>query len=279
MLTRIILCLGIIGAVQAAEYWPGRQWRTALPESQGIDSQALTAALDQVLQQKLGVHSVLVIRHGHAVLDAYVYPYNPGTPHDVASVTKSITSVLTGIAVGQGILKLDQPLLGFFPSEAPANPDEKKRRITIENMLRMESGLECGYVPGEVELEQMKRSPNWVRFALALPMKYDPGTHSSYCSPGYHLLGSAIGAAARQSELEFGRKHLFGPLGIRDVEWTADPQGRTHGWGDSHFYPQDLAKIGYLYLQGGEWDGKQIVPKDWVATSTAPTTAPRGQPG
>src|SRR5215813_5455287 len=182
----------------AADYWPGRQWRTATPESQGIESQQLTAALDQVLQQRLGVHSVLVIRHGYAVLDAYVYPYHSTVPHDLASVTKSITSVLTGIAVGQGLVKLDQTALSFFPKERPGNPEASKQRITVENLLRMESGLECGYAPGERELEDMKRSPNWVQFALTLPMKYDPGTHSSYCSPGYHLLASVIGVAAKQ---------------------------------------------------------------------------------
>jgi hypothetical protein len=143
----------------------------------------------------------------------------------------------------------------------------------------MESGLDCGYAPGEAELEAMKRSPNWVRFALELPMKYDPGTHTAYCSPGYHLLGSILGAAAHESEFEFARKNLFAPLGIRDVVWPADAQGRTHGWGDSHFHPRDLAKIGYLYLRGGEWDGRQILPKQWVDMSTALPENPRGGPG
>ena len=82
-------------------------------------------------------------------------------------------------------------------------------------MLHMESGLDCGFLPGEQELEQMKRSANWVQYALSLPMKYDPGTHPSYCSPGYHLLGSIIGAASKMTEEEFGRKYLFGPLGIQ----------------------------------------------------------------
>jgi CubicO group peptidase (beta-lactamase class C family) len=263
----------------AAAYWPDRQWRTATPESQGLDSQVLAAAADQVLQKHLGVHSLLVIRHGYAVLDAYFYPYHSGTPHDLASVTKSITSTLTGIAVARGLIQTDQALLSFFPQEKPANPDEQKQRITVGNLVRMESGLDCGYTSGEQELEQMKRSANWVQFALALPMKYDPGTHSSYCSPGYHLLGSAIAAAAHQSELEFGRKYLFEPLGIREVVWAPDPQGRSHGWGDNHLYPADVAKIGYLYLHGGQWDGKQIVPREWVDRSTTPPTGERGGPG
>ena len=88
-----------------------------------------------------------------------------------------------------------------------------------------------------------------------------------------------IGVAAKTSELDFGRKHLFDPLDIKDVVWGADPQGRSHGWGDSHFYPRDIAKLGYLYLHGGEWKGKQIVPRDWVTMSIAPATGPRTEPG
>src|SRR5947209_3755696 len=260
-------------------YWPGEHWRTAPPESQGVDSQALASVVDQVVQKRLGVHSLLVIRHGYAVLDAYFYPYDSSVPHDLASVTKSITSALTGIAGERGLIREDQRALSFFPKKQPGQPDERKQQITVGNLLRMESGLECGYAPGEVELEQMKRSANWVQFALSLPMKYDPGTHSSYCSPGYHLLGSVIAAATHQSELEFGRKYLFEPLGIRDVIWADDPQGRSHGWGDSHLYPRDIAKLGYLYLHGGQWNGKQIVPGDWVARSIAPVTAESGGPG
>ena len=230
-------------------------------------------------QKQWGVHSLLVIRHGYVVANADFYPYNSAAPHDLASVTKTITSTLTGVAVANGLLKLDQTLLSFFPNESPANADDKKRSMTVGNLLHMESGLDCGYLPGEQELEQMKRSANWVQYALSLPMKYDPGTHASYCSPGYHLLGSVIGAAAHMSEADFGRKYLFGPLGMRDVVWGDDPQSRSHGWGDSHFYPRDVAKLGYLYLHGGEWNGKQIVPRDWVNMSITPPAGGRGEPG
>jgi CubicO group peptidase (beta-lactamase class C family) len=266
-------------SAQSSTYWPGREWRTSTPEAQGIDSHALAAVLDRIAEKRLGVHSLLVIRHGYAVLNATFYPYDPAVPHDLASITKTITSTLTGIASGQGILDLDRPLLSFFEDERPARPDEQKQRITVRHMLRMESGLDCGYLPGERELEQMKRSPNWVAFALALPMKYEPGTHAAYCSPGYHLLGAALGAAARQTEFEFAKKNLFEPLGIRDALWPPDAQGRSHGWGDSHLYPRDVAKIGYLYLNQGKWNGKQIVPAAWVAMSTAPHPADRNGPG
>jgi CubicO group peptidase (beta-lactamase class C family) len=277
----LLIALVFTAAIHAdsSTYWPGKQWRTAQPESQGIDSQALAAVLDHVREKHLGVHSLLIIRHGYAVLNAAFYPYNPAVLHDLASITKTITSTLTGIAAGQGILDINRPLLPFFPDEQPANPDEQKRSITVRHLLRMESGLDCGYLPGEQELEQMKRSANWVKFALALPMKYAPGTHAAYCSPGYHLLGSVIATAARETEFDFARKNLFEPLGIREAIWPPDPQGRTHGWGDSHLFPSDVAKIGYLYLHKGEWDGKRIVPADWVAMSTAPHPADRTVPG
>ena len=276
-----ILALGASLAYGAPDtgYFPSREWRVASPESQGLDSRLLASVIDQVVEKQLGVHSLLVIRHGYVVLDAYFYPNDATSPHDLASVTKTITSVLTGVAVGRGLLTLDQPLLSLFPKEAPPKPDDRTRKITVGDLLRMESGLDCGYTPGEQELEQMKRSADWVRFALALPMRFDPGTHSSYCSPGYHLLGAAIGAAAAMSEVDFGRKYLFEPLGIQKVVWADDPQGRNHGWGDSHFLPPDLARIGYLYLHGGNWNGQQIVPASWVTMSTTPPSGQRGGPG
>ena len=198
-------------------------------------------------------------------------------PHDLASVTKTITSTLTGVAVGNGLLRLDQPLLSFFPKEAPADADDKKKTITVGNLLRMESGLDCGYLPGEQELEQMKRSANWVQFALALADEIRSGHASVLLQPRLSSAGfRRLARRAHMTEAEFGQKYLFGPLGIRDVVWADDPQGRNHGWGDSHFYPRDVAKIGYLYLHGGEWNGKQIVPRDWVAMSiTPPTGGPR----
>jgi len=275
------------GQASPAVYYPGETWRTASPESQGLDSGALSAAIDEIRQKQWGVHSLLVIRHGYVVADTDFYPYSSSVPHDLASVTKTITSTLTGVAVGKGLLKLDEPVLSFFPHESPANPDEKKRAITVGNLLHMESGLDCGFLPGEQELEQMKRSANWVQFALALPMKYDPGTHPAYCSPGYHLLGAALGVVEGRRrpnyprlESVFAQDYLFDPLAIRDVRWALDPPGsNNHGWGDSHLYPRDVAKLGYLYLHGGEWNGKQIVPRDWVAMSIAPPTGGRGNPG
>ena len=250
-----------------ATYYPTHGWRESTPEAQGLDSAVLAAMVDNIAQKHLNVHSVTVIRHGYVVLDSYFYPYTPAATHDLASVTKSITAAIMGIAVDKGLVKTDQKLLSFFPDEGPANPDEPKQKITVADMLSMRSGLDCGFLPGEQELDGMRRTNEWVKFALALPMKYAPGEKFGYCSPGYHLISSIVTATSHQALVDFGRKNLFDPLGIKDVVWPADEQGRTHGWGDSHFYPRDFGKFGYLYLHDGQWDGKQIVSADWVHKS------------
>jgi CubicO group peptidase (beta-lactamase class C family) len=265
------ICAGAAGAQMPAApdpmYYPTNGWRESTPEAQGIDSAALAAIVDNIAAKKRNVHSMLVIRHGYVVLDAYFYPYNPAATHDVASVSKSITAAITGIAVDQGLVKVDQPVLSYFPDESPADPDPRTKRITVGNLLSMQAGLDCGFLPGEQELERMRRTNQWVKFTLGLAVKYDPGTKFGYCSPGYHLLSAIVSHATHQTLADFGRKNLFEPLGIHDVAWPSDEQGRTHGWGNSHFYPRDFAKIGYLYLHGGRWDGKQIVSEQWVRDS------------
>lgn len=265
-----------------ANYYPTKAWRHSSPEEQGLDSAVLAAMVSDIHRRGVGIHSITVIRHGNVVLDTAFYPYSAmPAPHDAASLTKSITAVITGIAVQQGRVALDGKMLSYFkPPEAPADPDPLKQKITVEDLLSMQSGLDCGFAPGEKELEEMKRQPNWLRYALALPMKYEPRTHYAYCSPGYHILGGIVANAYGTTLRDFGQKNLFDPLGIPPVLWTPDDQGRTHGWGDSHLMPLDFAKIAYLYLHDGIWEGKQIVPAEWVRKSITKQSDPgRGAGG
>ncbi len=265
---RPLLVLLTMAAIQLPAappaYYPTSAWRESTPEAQGLDSATLAGMVAGIVQKHLNVHSVTVIRHGNVVLDSYFYPYNANSPHDVASISKSITAAITGIVVDKGLLKTDQTMLSFFPKIAA---DPQKQKITVADLLSMQSGLDCGFLPGEQELEQMRRSAEWLPFALNLPMKYDPGTKFGYCSPGYHILSGIIGSVVKEPEFEFARKNLFKPLGIKDVAWPPDAQGVTRGWGDSHFYPRDFAKIGYLYLHGGLWEGKQVISSEWIRNS------------
>lgn len=233
-------------------------------------SSLLAAAIDTAIARQYAIHALLVIRHGRVVVDAAFYPFARGTRHDVASVTKSVTSILAGIAQKEGILDIGQPIVVAL--KAPTT-DARKSAITIEHLLAMRSGLACVPDGGEPQLREMMASRNWVQFALGLPMKTDPDRESSYCSPNFHLVSAAIGRGARRSALDYARVRLFAPLGITDVVWPADPQGVSRGWGDLQLRPRDLAKLGFLYLHDGAWAGEQIVPRAWVRESTTPRSS------
>jgi CubicO group peptidase (beta-lactamase class C family) len=260
----------------ASKHRPTTGWPVATPESEGMDSGVLADMLDHVRDHRLPVHSVLIVRHGRVVLDATVYPYEDGRPHDVASATKSVMSALIGIAIDKGYIKsVKQPVSELLPVAPALRLDSRKGRLAVEHLLTMTSGLDCGLQAGEKELVAMRRSNEWLRFALALPMRAEPGARYAYCSCNNHLLSGILSAQTGDSALAFARKHLFGPLGIEDVIWPADPQGITHGWGDLHLHPRDLAKIAYLYLHGGRWNGTQIMSEEWVRQSAAPHVSVR----
>lgn len=282
-LPRILTVLGILFAVSGSvgespvstpktpDYWPTEGWRTSTPEEQGMDSELLAQAISFVRERNLNIHSLLVIRNGYIVADAYFYPFARGSKHDIASVTKSFTSTLIGIAIDKGHIKsVKQPVLEFFPKRTVANVDANKRAMTLEDLLTMSSGLQCISDPREVTLSEMMASPDWVRFMLDLPMSDKPGTRFVYNSGGSHLLSAIIRESTGINELAFAEKHLFGPLGVSDVIWPLDPRGvNNRGWGDLRVTPHDMAKLGYLYLNEGRWDGKQIVSSEWVAAATS----------
>ncbi|HII80645.1 MAG TPA: beta-lactamase family protein, partial [Methanosarcina sp.] len=162
---------------ESAAYWPTGGWRTSTPEQQGMDSEKLAELLDYVQENDINIHSLLVIRNGYVVTDAYFYPFSNGSVHDVASVTKSVTGTLIGIAISEEyIAGVDQPVLEFFPNRTVANVDANKKAMTLEDLLTMRSGFECVNEPYEVTLEQMEDSPDWVQFTLDLPMAEEPGT-------------------------------------------------------------------------------------------------------
>lgn len=259
-------------------YWPTQGWRSSTPEAHGVDSELLAQAVDLIRARGLAIDSLLIVRHGYVVLDAYFYPYTPDRLHDVASVTKSITSTLAGIAIEEGTINgVEAPLADFFPEEMSQFGDPRKARITIRDLVSMSSGLRCGYAPGEAELLAMLESPNWLQAVLDLPMAAEPGREFAYCSGNTHLLSAIISRRARMTTLDFAQRRLLGPLGIHEVLWPTDPQGLNHGWGDLWMHPRDLAKIGYLFLHRGRWEDRQIVSADWVKHATrAQVSVPKG---
>jgi CubicO group peptidase (beta-lactamase class C family) len=258
---------------------PTDGWPTAAPEEQGIDSAKLADALLAMQQQVPNLHGFLLIRDGKIVVDASFYPYDGTTPHDLASVTKSVMTTLIGIAIDQGKLSLDDPVLSFFPDRTIANLDDRKEQMTVADLASMTSGLDCVWQPDEPTLREMEASDDMVQFTLDLPMVAEPGTTWEYCSPGMHLLSAILTEATGTTALDFAYDTLFGPLGMREVIWPADQNGYNHGWGDLMLYPREAAKLGQLWLNGGTWNGRQIVSPDWVeaAVTAKATTTEDGQ--
>jgi CubicO group peptidase (beta-lactamase class C family) len=252
-------------------YWPTQGWRTSTPEEQGLDSAKLAEGLKSIQDQNIAIDSLLIIRNGTLLMDTTFYPYDGELLHNMASVTKSVMTTLIGIAADQGKLQLDQPMLSFFPERTIANLDARKEKITVRHLAGMVNGFESGCLVGDLPtIERMQAAPDWVQAALDRKMVLEPGTEFCYDSPGMHLLSAILQKATGMTALDFARKNLFEPLGIRDVIWESDPQGITHGWGDLHLKPREAAKLGYLWLNKGVWHGKQIVSAGWVEEAVKP---------
>lgn len=251
-------------------------WSVVAPETEGLDSGVLAEGLQRLAANGSQLHSLLVARHGKIVLDAYAYPYDGSTYHDLASVTKSITATLIGIAADRGLLDLDAPMLSFFRERTITNRTERKEQVTVRHLTSMTSGLDCRVGTSEVTLDRMLGSDDWVQFALDLPTVAAPGTQFAYCSPGMHLLSAILSKVTGQSALEFARANLFDPLGITDTYWPADAAGISHGWGGLALHPRDAAKLGQLFLQQGRWGDSQIVSSAWVSGATSAQVATNG---
>ncbi len=248
----------------AEDYWPTSGWRSSTAEAQGIDSGKLADMLLAIRAQNIQVHSLLVIRHGYVVTDATFYPYDGQDPHNVASVTKSLMTTLIGIAADQGKLSLEDKMVSFFPGHSIANLDEQKKNISVRHLASMSSGLDCTAEADEATLREMVASPDYVQFVLDRKMIAAPGKEFIYCSPAIHLLSPILQKATGMPTLDFARQYLFEPLGFGEVMWPKDPQGIYNGWSDVSLHPRDMAKLGYLFLHHGEWEGRQIVSRAWV---------------
>ncbi|MDB6029495.1 MAG: 6-aminohexanoate-dimer hydrolase [Verrucomicrobiales bacterium] len=245
------------------------EWKTTSPEEVGIDSDSLAEMFRFVRERNIPVHSIQIVRHGRLVLDAYFYPYQAGMRHDVASVTKSITSTLVGIAIDKGLIRnVHAQVLSFFESRSIASLDARKQTITLEHLLTMQAGWDCGFELHEARLFEMRRTEDWPKFMLDLPMVAEPGSRWAYCSGNCHLLSAILTQTTHTNALTFARRELFGPLGIEDVAWAADSQGNNHGWGDLQLRPRDMAKIGQLFLQQGQWHDRRIVSETWIHDAT-----------
>jgi CubicO group peptidase (beta-lactamase class C family) len=256
LLSTLLAAGPVVQAADPDPPWPTSGWQVSTPEAQGMASSVLADLVDFGAANEMD--SILVERHGKVVLDAYFAPFEPGLKHIINSSTKAIVGTLVGIALQEGkIERLDAPMLGFFPERYVADISARKKAITLQDLLDSTSGLSW-HEPlndDDGEITRMGPDVDWVGFVLDRPMAGAPGISFNYNSGTWHLLSAIVARQGGTDTLEYARQKLFAPLGITDVAWGRSPQGIPVGGSQLFMQPRDMAKIGYLYLHGGQWAG------------------------
>src|SRR5438309_10018930 len=244
---------------------PGRKLPRIRPEAVGIAPAALLAFVDAAEQKVGGLHSFMLLRHGQVAAEGWWSPYAPQHAHMLFSLSKSFTSTALGLAISEGRLTLDAPVLSFFSSDAPAKVSENLATMRVRHLLTMSTGHDKDATGPTTSAPD----GNWVKAFLALPVEHPPGTHFVYNSAASYMLSAIVQQLTGITLLEYLRPRLFGPLGIEGATWETCPRGiNKGGWGLS-VKTEDIARFGQLYLQKGQWKGRQLVPESWVAEATS----------
>lgn len=235
-----------------------------------------TSLLSQMMHEIVNgtykdVHSVLIIKDGKLVFEEYFYEYDENTLHQLRSASKSFVSALTGIAIEKGLIKSkDEKVLPYFTEYSLKNDSIAKSKITIENLLTNQSGLDCDISNEKSEGNEtvMNNSDDWIKFTLDLPMIDSAGGKGMYCSGNPILLKRIIEKASGEKLHDFANENLFEPLGIKNFKWNFKPdKSSAEDFTQLYLRPRDMAKFGLLYLNEGSYNGKQIVDSAWVKQS------------
>lgn len=246
------------------------------PEQQGIASAQLLAFVEAADKEIDTMNSFVLVRHGQVVAEGWWAPYNRDTPHVLYSLSKSFTSTAVGFALAEGKLNLDDPVLKFFPDEAPADPPPNLRAMRVRDLLRMNTGNQSE-APIRVD-DPSKQNETWVKTFLSHSVPFKPGTHFLYNSPATYMLSAIVQKVTGLTVLEYLRPRLFEPLGFKNPVWVSSPQGISAGAYGLSVRTEEIARFGELYLRKGMWNGKQLIPSTWVEQATAIQTSTGSAP-
>jgi len=268
----------------------GDGWKTSSLAAAGLDPAPLASLVAEILARRAdsvrapAVQALLVARRGKLVLEEYFGGSSRDEPHDFRSASKSLASLLVGAAIGRGApFDISTPVYPLFPGgEELERADPRRRRITVENLLTMTTGWDCDDYddksPGnEDTMQEQTAQKDWYRFALALPSRSDPGGKSVYCTASMNLLGGIVEKTAGLPLEDAFDRWLAAPLGIARYHVNLMPDGSPYLGGGMKMRPRDFLKFGQLLLDGGVWNGKRVVSRDWVARSIAPRASQNGK--
>ena len=207
------------------------------------------------------IHSIMVVQHGKVLAEKF---FSPDTAHVLHSVSKTFTSTAVGFAISEGLLSLDDKIVDIFPESVPENPSENLKKVTIRNLLTMNSGHAT-----DPTRSVSNGDGDWVKGFMEWPIEYEPGTCYCYNSLGTYVLSAAVQKVSGQKIVDYLDTRLWQPLGIEKPKWLESPAGiNTGGWG-LYLHTESLAKMGLCILNGGQYRGKQVIPAEWVAEMSA----------
>ena len=245
------------------------RWAPTKPETEGIDSAVLTSLFEGLAADpRKDIKGVVVLRHDKLIAESYFNGDSVDTLHDIRSATKSLTALLMGIAIERHFIhSVDDPIALYLPGL----PHDGKQAITIRDLLNMRSGLNADdtdpSTPGDED--NLDESTDWIKTVYAVPMRTQPGQKYLYCSINAFLTGAIIENASKMPLDVFAKQALFDSLGIRKFEWRKVPINRTTGQGNLSITTRDEARLGELVLHHGEFNGNQIVSREWIEKSIA----------
>jgi len=213
------------------------------------------------------MHSFMLLRHGHVVAEGWWSPYRPEYPHLLFSVSKSFTSTAVGLAVAEGRLSTDDPVLDFFPDERPSETEtgDFLASLSVQHLLTMTTGHVVDTWPFLVE----RSDGDWIKAFLNVPIVHPPGTHFLYNTGATYILSAIVQKTTGMKLIDYLQARLFDPLGIQNATWQESPQGIAVGGYGLSLKTEDLARFGQLYLQQGRWGDRQILPEAWVEAATS----------
>jgi CubicO group peptidase (beta-lactamase class C family) len=257
-------------------YWPTAAWQRKTPSEVGMNPTRINNLVSRIQANAYGnVHSLLVTRHGYIVSENYFGEGGATIPHDLESTTKSISSVLTGIAMDKGYFNINDKVVNVFNNYPNIqNADIYKNAISVENILTQKHGFYWREVPLSNDTNTpMIASNDWIKFVLDLPMAAVPGTLFNYSTGNSSLMGGMIKAKTPYKPEDFAKAFLFDPIGIKSQEWWCkDSLGMIHTGGCLKLTSQDLARFGFLILNNGKWNGQQVVSKAYLDAAYNPQT-------
>lgn len=235
------------------------------PEAQGVSSAAILQFVEAANAKVNAIHSFMLVRHGQVVAEGWWTPYAAEEPHVLFSLSKSFTSTAVGLAVAEGKLSVNDPVLKFFPEDAPAEPSKNLQAMRVRDLLTMSTG----HHDEDIATFPFMAQENLVKKFLSLPVAHKPGTFFVYNTPATYMLSAIVQKVTGQTVLDYLRPRLLDPLGFVNPQWDASAQGISLGGFGFNARTEEIAKFGQLYLQHGQWNGKQILPAAWIEEATS----------